>query len=596
MNERTNMDIHFSLPFLMALLCTLGLSGQGVVWVEGPASARQDRGFIGIYSGEMNRDKAEILGFENPYGSYVTRVIPGSGAEEAGLLPFDYIVGINEERVSRNNDLTDLLDAFEAGDEVTVHYIRGGRAMTTRATLGYRSSTGYTNLPESQQPFFGISPHDDNEDDELGVRVEVIGNSTAESVGLQTGDLILAINGHPMVDWTDIGTAVDNMVVGKLIEIRYERGGQEYTGKGSIRSRRETDRAIASARQQESAFIGIYSGQLSEEKAEKLGYDNPYGSYVTGIIPGTAADRAGLKPFDYLYGIDQYRVGEYQQLSHILRKYRAGDEATLHYFRRGQVQSTPITFGSRDDRDPEISRGPCEDPFLGVRHDFTSKDPEGIGITVVPNSTAADLGLEDGDIITHINDYPILDWEDLSIAVEQLKVGEPIKLSYRRGDNRLEGQQPVKSECETRGGPEEDAYGFDDTTWPDNGRQSPRRMLPDDMAMEIEDLSPSEADNLRNEHDIDMPTNQNLRIEGLNLAPNPSTGMFNLQFNLPNRGETSLQIFNAAGRLIYNYELGTFAGEFNDEVDISQNGTGSYFLLIRQDGRSVSKKIIISRR
>jgi hypothetical protein len=82
-------------------------------------------------------------------------------------------------------------------------------------------------------------------------------------------------------------------------------------------------------------------------------------------------------------------------------------------------------------------------------------------------------------------------------------------------------------------------------------------------------------------------------LEKINLYPNPSKGMFKLQFDLPEKGQTEIKVFNAAGRIIYEYELGNFTGEFSDEVDISQNGTGTYFLQIRQGEKYASKKIIL---
>jgi hypothetical protein len=92
---------------------------------------------------------------------------------------------------------------------------------------------------------------------------------------------------------------------------------------------------------------------------------------------------------------------------------------------------------------------------------------------------------------------------------------------------------------------------------------------------------------------VNMPAINNLRAEKINLYPNPNKGTFRLQFDLPEKGQTEIKVYNAAGRLIYEYELGNFSGEFTDDVDISQNGTGTYFLQIRQGEKYASKKIIL---
>ena len=64
--------------------------------------------------------------------------------------------------------------------------------------------------------------------------------STAQSIGLEDGDLITHINGFPILDWTDMGTAIDMMEVGNQMKITYERKGETSTSNGMIKSLAET--------------------------------------------------------------------------------------------------------------------------------------------------------------------------------------------------------------------------------------------------------------------------------------------------------------------------------------------------------------------
>jgi hypothetical protein len=105
-------------------------------------------------------------------------------------------------------------------------------------------------------------------------------------------------------------------------------------------------------------------------------------------------------------------------------------------------------------------------------------------------------------------------------------------------------------------------------------------------------MDKADADKLKAQG-INMPAINNLKVEKINLYPNPTKGLFRLQFDLPEKGTTEIKIINAAGRTIYEYELGNFSGEFADDVDISQNGVGTYFLQIRQGDKYVSKKVIL---
>jgi hypothetical protein len=95
---------------------------------------------------------------------------------------------------------------------------------------------------------------------------------------------------------------------------------------------------------------------------------------------------------------------------------------------------------------------------------------------------------------------------------------------------------------------------------------------------------------------VTLSSSNSLNVERLKLTPSATNGLFNLAFNLPSNGNTIISIFNQSGRALYEYDLGNFNGEFSDNVDISQNGHGDYFLKIEQSGKSFSQKIVLSKK
>ena len=82
-------------------------------------------------------------------------------------------------------------------------------------------------------------------------------------------------------------------------------------------------------------------------------------------------------------------------------------------------------------------------------------------------------------------------------------------------------------------------------------------------------------------------------METLNVFPNPNTGIFDIQFELPERGETAVYIYNPAGQPVYFNTLGDFSGTFNDRIDIANGVRGIYFLELRQDQQRVVQKIVL---
>ncbi len=590
---------------ILALLLCMCISVSA--WPQKTTS--REAAFLGIQSETISKKKAQLLGFSNYYGSYVSRVIPGTPAEKAGLMPFDYIFGVDKFNAEKDQSLSDMLSRYRAGDEAVVHFMRRGKAQKAKVAFAPKTSAAVVAGSE-KKAFLGVSPggDEDERNEKPGVEINVTSNSSAAEMGLKDGDRIMAINGYSMVDWSDISIAVGMLAAGDAVDVEFERDGRRKTVKGNVKSYDESRTRTAytwAPKPEERAFLGISSNSLTEEKAAALGFDNAYGSYVTEIIPGTAAEKAGLRPFDYVYGIDEHRTGPDADLSELLKKYKVGDKAVVHYIRQGKPMTAEATFSNRTAMGaPKIVvKTPCDKPFLGVSESHWREESSGRGVPVdiVGGSTAEAMGMKNGDVILKINDYPVVDWSDISVAISAIKVGEEITVLFRRGSTEIENTMPIKSQCETKGremGSWEINLGkdfpFGDILKkPEPPAEGYEPVNISSVVAGFQNLEAAEAANLKTRFNIDISAANDLALEDVGLQPNPAVGLFRLQFRLPESGLTTVRIYNSAGRLIYEYELGVFSGEFSDEVDISQNGAGNYYLEVRQGERSASRKIVL---
>lgn len=599
MKFKHNLKMKFSAALFSFFILLTGQSISAQVIIK--SGSQDSKGFLGIRSEQISAEKAEALGFNNIHGNYIREILPGCAAEKAGLQPFDYIYGIGDERADEERGLTTLLKKYKPGENVTLHLIRKGKPLAVEATLGRASD--FREMPRSSQdtPYLGINRHPENADGEVGVRIYALNNSTAQEMGLKDGDLVTAINGFPMVDWTDISTAIKNMKVGENIVVEYEREGRKNRAEMPIKSRIQGRPApqpapqaprLAIPRTTDYAFLGIQSTGLSPEKARKLGFDHHHGSYVTHVIANTAAEKAGIQIFDYIYGIDEYRTGEDQTLTQIIRRFQPGDKAVVHLVRKGKKQTVSVTFASRSEA-KDIEKSKCEEAFFGIRNSTKTSSDQGIAVDIVTNSTAQAIGMKDGDIITTINDYLMIDWPDITTVINHLKVGQTIKVEYVRNGRKQTASGPIKSQCDTQKEEKwEELLKRSESEWSLKGKEQESIDI-SRFSITVNDMSRSEAENLRSRHGIELRTANDLQVRQLKIVPNPGTSAFRLEFNLPTSGETTVKIFNDTGRKIYDYDLGRFTGHFEDEVNIAQNGPGNYFLEIRQGGKSVAKKIVL---
>lgn len=76
------------------------------------------------------------------YGAWVQRsdegpaIIPGSGADKAGLLENDIILEVDGEKITQKNTLAKMILKHEVGDQIQLKILRQGREIYKKATLG----------------------------------------------------------------------------------------------------------------------------------------------------------------------------------------------------------------------------------------------------------------------------------------------------------------------------------------------------------------------------------------------------------------------------------------------------------------------------
>lgn len=104
-------------------------------------------------------------------------------------------------------------------------------------------------------------------------------------------------------------------------------------------------------------YFGIYTDDLTVTMASY--YNLPVGVYVTEVIEGYAADKAGLQVGDIICSVGDERCQTQTELSSIMKKYSAGDTAELEIYRAGEYQNVTITFDEKPKE--EIATDPASE-------------------------------------------------------------------------------------------------------------------------------------------------------------------------------------------------------------------------------------------
>lgn len=94
--------------------------------------------WLGIEGADLADDDTAVAGIAHRRGVVVQRVVPGSPAEAAGLLPGDELVAVGDRTLTSMDDLVVALRHHRPGDEVTVAVRRDGEPVDLAVTLAER--------------------------------------------------------------------------------------------------------------------------------------------------------------------------------------------------------------------------------------------------------------------------------------------------------------------------------------------------------------------------------------------------------------------------------------------------------------------------
>ncbi|HEY2999681.1 MAG TPA: trypsin-like peptidase domain-containing protein [Acidimicrobiales bacterium] len=108
---------------------------------QGNGTVTPDTPRLGVSTVPLDSVESAVkrrLGVEADAGAFVTDVLPGSGAEAAGLRQGDVILSIDGEDIPTNDRLGEVVQDHRPGDQVEITIERGGEQQTVTAEIGRR--------------------------------------------------------------------------------------------------------------------------------------------------------------------------------------------------------------------------------------------------------------------------------------------------------------------------------------------------------------------------------------------------------------------------------------------------------------------------
>ena len=183
----------------------------GLEDLKGPG-LEVSKAWLPVSTQVISREIAKQLGQPNLKGFCVTRVYPGTTAEKAGLKAGDFIVAVDDTRLSASDaefedELSSLIRQYDIGKTVELTVLRGKQELKVPVELA-RSPRPQREMKKYRNDDFEFTARDvsffDKVDEQWdpeqrGALVESVkSGSWAELGSLAEGDLILEVNGQPI--------------------------------------------------------------------------------------------------------------------------------------------------------------------------------------------------------------------------------------------------------------------------------------------------------------------------------------------------------------------------------------------------------------
>jgi S1-C subfamily serine protease len=222
-----SIGIGFAIPVNMV---------KGVVAAALRGGATVRRPWLGATLQSLTKDIADNLGIDRPTGALVVTVAAVGPAAEAGLKRGDLIVAVDDQSVDDAEGVGFRLGVKPLGGSARLSILRDGRALSLPLKLAAAPETPPREALtiRSRSPFEGaevmnMSPAVAEELSLEGALQGVVvaavkDGSTAAVVGVQKGDIVLAVNGQKIGTTRDLEKACGERA--PLWDLTIQRGGE----------------------------------------------------------------------------------------------------------------------------------------------------------------------------------------------------------------------------------------------------------------------------------------------------------------------------------------------------------------------------------
>jgi len=189
------------------------------------------------------------------------------------------------------------------------------------------------------------------------------------------------------------------------------------------------------------ALLNVNIGDVNADVAKKYNLDKIEGVFIGKVLPGGAAEIAGMKDNDVIISVDNVNVNSTAELQEQISKHRPGDKVVVEVKRDNKRKPFNVTLRNKHG-DTDIVKGDNNpDDIFGAKFvEVSDRDKEelgiryGVKITELANGKFKDAGIKKGFIITQVNKNAVSEVEELKRIIKNSRGGILVEGIYPNGE------------------------------------------------------------------------------------------------------------------------------------------------------------------
>ncbi len=197
-------------------------------------SGRVERGRIGVTIQDVNQALADSFRLSRPRGALVSQVEDGSPASKAGLRPGDVILAVDGRPIERSSELPSVIAGIKPGTTAKLTIWRDKAERDVRIKVGeledepavaLRSPGGDADTGKLGLAVRPLTSQERNRLRTVGQLVVEEADGPAAIAGVASGDVLIAVNGEPVVTIAEFRSAV--AAAGDSVALLIQRGNAQ---------------------------------------------------------------------------------------------------------------------------------------------------------------------------------------------------------------------------------------------------------------------------------------------------------------------------------------------------------------------------------